>query len=113
MTDHPGVARALRPHRVVRRTLLRAAGLGAAAISLAGLAGRGLAAPPAVTTTTGSRPKVRFIWSQTALCTVAVPIAVDRDIFEKHRLDVELVRLGGSTVGMICAGSNHWSGGST
>jgi NitT/TauT family transport system substrate-binding protein len=50
--------------------------------------------PPA-----GSGPgkKIRFTWNQTALCTSAVPVAVDAGLFEKHGLDVELVNFGGST----------------
>ncbi len=75
-----------------RRTLLRAAGLGLGA----SLAGFGLSAPPVVAQT-GSRPKIKFTWNQTALCTSAVPIAVDRGIFDKYGLDVELVNFGGST----------------
>ena len=41
--------------------------------------------------------KLRFTWNQTALCTSAVPVAVEQGIFEKHGLDVELVNFGGST----------------
>jgi NitT/TauT family transport system substrate-binding protein len=77
-----------------RRGVLRAAGFGA--IALAGFTRSSLAAPPIVTQT-GSRPKIKFTWNQTALCTSAVPIAVDRGIFEKYGLDVELVNFGGST----------------
>lgn len=96
MTDHPGAVRLPRPFRMTRRTLVRAAGLGAATAALGGIARHGLAAP-AVVAATGSRPKIRFTWNQTALCTSAVPIAVDRGIFDKHGLDVELVNFGGST----------------
>jgi NitT/TauT family transport system substrate-binding protein len=78
-----------------RRTLLRAAGLGLGA-SLVSLVGPGVAAP-AIVGQTGSRPKIKFTWNQTALCTSAVPIAVDRGIFDKYGLDVELVNFGGST----------------
>jgi NitT/TauT family transport system substrate-binding protein len=44
-----------------------------------------------------ARKKIRFTWNQTALCTSAVPVAVEQGIFEKHGLDVELVNFGGST----------------
>ncbi len=53
------------------------------------------APPPAAPT--GSAKKIRFTWNQTALCTSAVPVAVEAGIFEKHNLDVELVNFGGST----------------
>lgn len=96
MIDHPGAVRPPQSSLVARRSFLRGAGLGVAVLSVAGLAGRGLAAP-AVVAATGSRAKVRFTWNQTALCTSAVPIAVDRGIFDKHGLDVELVNFGGST----------------
>jgi NitT/TauT family transport system substrate-binding protein len=86
----------LRSSRVVRRTLLRTVCLGAVAASLSRFCGQGLAAP-AIVGATGSRPKIRFTWNQTALCTSAVPIAVDRGILDKHGLDVELVNFGGST----------------
>ena len=78
---------------VARRNILRVAGLG---VTVALGASQSLAAPPIVSTT-GNRPKIKFTWNQTALCTSAVPIAVDRGIFDKHGLDVELVNFGGST----------------
>jgi NitT/TauT family transport system substrate-binding protein len=83
-------------HRLDRRAVLRAAGLGAAALAGSGLARAGLAAPPVITAP-GSRAKIRFTWNQTALCTAAVPIAVDRGFFDRHGLDVELINFGGST----------------
>jgi len=46
---------------------------------------------------TGKAKKIRFTWNQTALCTSAVPVAMEAGIFEKHNLDVELVNFGGST----------------
>ena len=90
MSDQPADA------RLGRRNVLRGAALAAAALPMAGLALRSLAAP-AIVSQTGSRTKVRFTWNQTALCTAAVPIAVDRGIFDKHGLDVELINFGGST----------------
>jgi NitT/TauT family transport system substrate-binding protein len=94
-----------------RRRLLAgavAAG-GAAALDLGSF--RTLAAP-AIVATTGSRTKIRFTWNQNALCTSAVPIAVDRGIFDKYGLDVELVNFGGSTDQLLEAiGSGHADGG--
>jgi alkanesulfonate monooxygenase SsuD/methylene tetrahydromethanopterin reductase-like flavin-dependent oxidoreductase (luciferase family) len=55
-----------------------------------------LAAAP-VAPPTGRAKKIRFTWNQTALCTSAVPVAVEAGIFEKHNLDVALVNFGGST----------------
>jgi NitT/TauT family transport system substrate-binding protein len=90
-----------------RRSVIGAvAGIGAA-VSLGAEAARVLAAPPIVATT-GSRTKINFTWNQTALCTSAVPIAVDRGIFDRYGLDVELVNFGGSTDQLLEAlGSGH------
>ncbi len=93
MSDHASAApRSTRPLSGVlaRRGLL----LGGAALSLGAIATRGLAAP-AIVGAVGSRTKIKFTWNQTALCTSAVPIAVDRGIFDKHDLDVELINFGG------------------
>jgi NitT/TauT family transport system substrate-binding protein len=65
-------------------------------------------AAPAIISATGSRTKIKFTWNQNALCTSAVPIAVDRGIFDKYGLDVELVDFGGSTHQLLDAiGSGH------
>jgi NitT/TauT family transport system substrate-binding protein len=86
-----------------RRALL----FGAAAASAGAAIPASLAAPPVVSET-GSRTRIKFTWNQTALCTSAVPIAVDRGIFDKHGLDVELVNFGGSTDQLLEAiGSGH------
>lgn len=53
--------------------------------------------PPQAVAPTGKAKKIRFTWNQTALCTSAVPVAMEAGIFEKHNLDVELVNFGGST----------------
>jgi NitT/TauT family transport system substrate-binding protein len=81
--------------RVARRSVLRTVAFGSAALA-GGATVFGIAAP-AVHADGGPRQKIRFTWNQTALCTAAVPIAVDRGIFDKHGLDVELVNFGGST----------------
>jgi NitT/TauT family transport system substrate-binding protein len=88
-----------------RRHLLRTAGFAMAALPLVGR--RALAAPPIVAST-GSFTNITFTWNQTALCTSAVPVAVDRGIFEKHGLKVDLVNFGGSTDQLLEAiGSGH------
>ncbi len=88
---------------IARRGLM----LGGAGLAAGALASRSLAAP-AIVATTGSRTKIKFTWNQTALCTSAVPIAVDRGIFDKHGLDVELMNFGGSTDQLLEAiGSGH------
>ncbi len=93
MTDRTSESR---PASLGRRRVLRATALAGAVLPLGGLALRSLAAP-AIVSQTGSRTKLRFTWNQTALCTAAVPIAVDRGLFDKHGLDVELINFGGST----------------
>ena len=90
-----------------RRNLLRTAGFAAAALPLGAITRRALAAP-AIVASTGSFTNITFTWNQTALCTAAVPIAVDRGIFEKHGLKVDLVNFGGATDQLLEAiGSGH------
>jgi NitT/TauT family transport system substrate-binding protein len=90
-----------------RRAILRDASLVGAALVLSGGASRVLAAP-SVVASTGSRAKIRFTWNQTALCTSAVPVAVDGGIFDKYGLDVDLINFGGSTDQLLEAiGSGH------
>jgi NitT/TauT family transport system substrate-binding protein len=87
--------------------LNRRAVMAGAASWAAAVAGPALAAP-AVVASTGSRTKITFTWNQTALCTAAVPVAVDLGIFDKHGLDVDLVNFGGSTDQLLEAiGSGH------
>lgn len=72
-----------------RRQWLRAAGLAGVA-GAAGVAGRGvLAAGPL-------RP-LKLAWNANAVCLAAAPVALERGIFEKHGLKVELVNFAGST----------------
>lgn len=72
-----------------RRTVLRAAGA-AGVLGLTSLAGtRALAADPP--------RKIKLAWNANAICLSAAPVAVQRGIFEKHGLDVELVNFSGST----------------
>lgn len=40
---------------------------------------------------------LRLAWNASAICTAAAPVAKERGIFEKHRLDVDFVNFGGST----------------
>jgi len=82
-----------------RRSLLAGATLG-----LAARATPGLAAPAVI----GKPTKITFTWNQTALCTSAVPVALDRGFFEKNGLDVDLINFGGSTDQLLEAiGSGH------
>jgi NitT/TauT family transport system substrate-binding protein len=104
-----------------RRNLLGAGAVASAALPLGLIGSRVLASParplltdiplchsegsyslaaasvPAAPAVPAGLKKLRFTWNQTALCTSAVPVAVDAGIFGKHGLDVELVNFGGST----------------
>jgi NitT/TauT family transport system substrate-binding protein len=101
-----------------RRTLLRAAGIGAAVVPVAAIgprvfaSGRGaaslpnaFAAPPIchvaaevpVTVVPGPRQKLRLTWNASAICTVGVPVAQTKGLFVKRNVDVELINFGGST----------------
>jgi NitT/TauT family transport system substrate-binding protein len=40
---------------------------------------------------------LKLTWNATAICTVGLPVALERGLFAKHNLDVELVNFGGST----------------
>lgn len=72
-----------------RRQWLRAAGA-AGVVGAAGVAGRhALAAEPL--------RNLKLAWNANAVCLSAVPVAIDRGIFEKHGLKVELVNFAGST----------------
>jgi NitT/TauT family transport system substrate-binding protein len=89
-----------------RRLLAGTAAMGA--VALLGLGASRTLAAPAIISATGSRTKIKFTWNQNALCTSAVPIAVDRGIFDKYGLDVELINFGGSTDQLLEAiGSGH------
>lgn len=71
-----------------RRTLLGAASAFAVGTPLAGLSPlRGLAQPAAPL-------KVKLGWSGTGICLVSVPAAVEKGIFVKHGLDVDVVKFG-------------------
>jgi NitT/TauT family transport system substrate-binding protein len=70
-----------------RRRWLRVAG-SAAVLGAVG-AGRGWAAAPL-------KP-VKLAWNANAICLSAAPVALERGIFEKHGLKVELVNFAGST----------------
>ena len=52
---------------------------------------------PAAAAAPGPRRKLTLTWNANAVCTVGVPVAATRGIFERHNLDVELVNFGGST----------------
>ncbi len=75
-----------------RRTLLRTAGAAGVVTSLAALGTQ-------VYADNAAKPKkhLRLTWNANAICTVAVPAALQRGIFAKHNLEVELVNFGGST----------------
>ena len=90
-----------------RRGLFRYSLAGAAAAAGLATSPRLLAAP-AIVGQTGSFDKVQFTWNQTALCTSAIPMAVDQGLFVKHGLDVNLNNFGGSTDQLLEAiGSGH------
>ena len=73
-----------------RRGFLKNTAAAAGVLGLTGLAGtRALAADPL--------RKVKLAWNANAICLSAAPVAVQRGIFEKHGLDVELVNFSGST----------------
>jgi NitT/TauT family transport system substrate-binding protein len=72
-----------------RRNVLRAAGA-ASVVGGATLVGsRGFAA--------GKLREVKLAWNANAICLAAAPVAVERGIFEKHGLKVELINFAGST----------------
>jgi NitT/TauT family transport system substrate-binding protein len=97
--------------RASRRRFIRSAALAGLALPFGAKLGPALAAPPVVSAT-GSKTKIRFTWNQNALCTVAVPVAVDLGLFDKYGLDVDLVNFGGSTDQLLEAiGSGHADGG--
>ncbi|MBF5003592.1 ABC transporter substrate-binding protein [Diaphorobacter caeni] len=74
---------------LARRRWLRAAGAAAATGAAAAVAGRVWAAP--------ALKPVKLAWNANAICLSAAPVALERGIFEKHGLKVELVNFAGST----------------
>ena len=72
-----------------RRRWLQAAG--AAAV----LGGTGLAAHQV--RAAGKLREIKLAWNANAICLSAAPVALERGIFEKHGLKVELVNFAGST----------------
>jgi len=72
-----------------RRQLLRGAGA-AGVVGATGLVGKHvLAAPPL--------RELKLAWNANAVCLSAAPVALERGIFEKHGLKVELINFSGST----------------
>lgn len=72
-----------------RRQWLRAAG----AAGMVGAAGAGVSNALAA----GKLRDIKLAWNAGAVCLAAVPVAIERGIFEKHGLQVELVNFAGST----------------
>ena len=72
-----------------RRQIPRAAGLAGVA-GAAAIAGRNARAA-------GKLRDIKLAWNAGAVCLSAVPVALERGIFEKHGLNVELVNFAGST----------------
>ena len=72
-----------------RRQLLRAAGT-AGVVGASGIVGSHVLAA-------GKLREVKLAWNANAICLSAAPVAVERGIFEKHGLKVELVNFAGST----------------
>ncbi len=64
-----------------------------------------IAAPPIcrasaevpLTVVPGARRSLRLTWNASAICTVGVPVAQTKGLFEKRNLAVELINFGGST----------------
>lgn len=72
-----------------RRQLLRATGAATVA-GASGLVGSQVLAA-------GKLREVKLAWNANAICLSAAPVAIERGIFEKHGLKVELVNFAGST----------------
>jgi NitT/TauT family transport system substrate-binding protein len=45
----------------------------------------------------GEKRSLKLTWNASAICTVGVPVALERGIFARNNLDVELINFGGST----------------
>jgi NitT/TauT family transport system substrate-binding protein len=97
-----------------RRKILRGAALTALAAPLLGMAplrsrpgGGPLPAdlpichaatePVPAPAVTGALTPVKLTWNANAICTVGVPVAIQKGIFARHGLSVELINFGGST----------------
>ena len=98
-----------------RRALLRAAAASGAALPILAVANRVLAgnrpadfsavlADPEICHASFKAPVVlaekraiKLSFNAAAVCTVGVPVALEKGFFAKHNLDVELVNFGGST----------------
>lgn len=89
MTNQPGFS---------RRTVLRAAGAGAAAAAAGGFVFG--AAPFAVA---GPAPKVRLAWTEVAACHSPLGFGVANGFYAKHNVDVELYYQGASGQTLIQA----------
>lgn len=72
-----------------RRQLLRATGA-ATVVGASGVVGSQVLAA-------GKLREVKLAWNANAICLSAAPVAIERGIFEKHGLKVELVNFAGST----------------
>ena len=79
--------------RLTRRHLLLAAGALGATAAAGSLGGRVMAA----TAGAAGATKLNLAWNATAICTASAPVAKERGIFAKNKLDVEFVNFGGST----------------
>ena len=107
----------MKPLHSSRRAVLRAAGVGAMAMPLGGMAAypriaprdagaefgfdpsaicRASAAVPDAAAP-GERRELKLTWNANAVCTVGAPVAAETGIFDRHNLKVELVNFGGST----------------
>ena len=83
---------------VSRRKLLKIAG-GAGAAATAGVAGAKIFAPAIA----GPAPKVRLAWTEVAACHSPLGFGVDKGIFARHGVDVELFYQGASGQTLIQA----------
>lgn len=76
-------------HSLSRRRLLGAIGATSVAAAAGVVGGNVLAAPPL--------RELKLAWNQNAICLSAAPVALERGIFEKHGLKVELINFTEST----------------
>jgi len=76
-------------HRLSRRQLLNTAAA-ASVVGVTGLAGNAVRAAAPLR-------EIKLAWNANAICLAAAPVALERGIFEKHGLKVELVNFTGST----------------
>lgn len=93
-SDIAAVPAASTPQPLSRRQLLRGAGALTAAVGAGALARNVWASGSA---NTSALKPIKLAWNANAICLAAAPVALQRGIFEKHGLQVELVNFAGAT----------------